>query len=82
MNRLDRIIEETHDLLFEELSPDEVARRLNKAGWREEKGKQTSHRQFSMPGRPDLGKVAVPGHGKVRNDILRKIEKQSGVKLL
>ncbi len=58
----------------------DVIRRLEADGWREVRSKG-SHRQFKHPTR--LGKVTVPVHGgrDLRPDVIRSIERQSGVKL-
>ena len=58
----------------------EVESRLKKAGWIPLKGKATSHKQFTYPGRP--GKVTVPFHpGDINPFTLDSIEKQSGVSM-
>jgi len=58
----------------------DVIRLLEADGWREVRSKG-SHRQFRHPTKP--GKTTVPVHGgrDLRPDVIRSIERQSGVKL-
>ena len=58
----------------------EVVSKLNADGWYELPGRKTSHKHFKHPVKP--GKATVPMHsGDIPLDTLKRIERQSGVRL-